>query len=125
MPTESSNTLKLALMAAFNRRQVATIQYLLQSHGAFRFSEALASLPCGQMADVVSLLSYPSRVDVYRRLSYDSRNRLSKAVMQNLSSDKLEGRCGARTSTKFKSRLFATVPYLFNHQAESGSLKRI
>lgn len=125
MPTESSNTLKLALMAALNGRRVATIHYLLQSHGAFCFSEALVSLPSGQMADVMSLLPYPSRVDVYRRLSHDSRNRLSKVGIKNPLSDELEGRCRARTSTKFQSRLFATVPYLFNHGTDSGSAKRI
>lgn len=84
MPIDSRNTLKLALLAALNGRRVAVIHYLLQSHGAFCFAEALVALPCGQMADVMSLLSYPSNVDVYRRLSHDNRKRLSKAGMKNL-----------------------------------------
>lgn len=125
MSKDSRNTLKLALMSALSGRRIAATHHLQHSHGAFCSAEALVSLPCGQMADVMALLTHPSRGEVYRHLSHENRTRLPTVGMKNPSSSDEDGGCVQGPGSTVRSRLFATAPYPLIRRIESGSFKRV
>lgn len=76
-------TLTFALNAALTARRTTVPSQLLDGHGSFIFSLALAALPSRKMAEVLFMLAPDERADVYRRLSYDDRARLAQVGMAN------------------------------------------
>ncbi len=76
-------TLALALSAALTARRTSVPGQLLGGHGSFIFALALAALPSRKMAEVLFMLAFAERADVYRRFSNDDRTRLAQVGMPN------------------------------------------